>query len=258
MAGKTLFGCQMIVSVSSTNNEYSNSILKILFTSSEWQRSVTLIFLQAVCGRISGIKKWLHYWEKNGNFPTWWSRSGRLTALCRCTCKKRSWSWNLLIICPLTLERSISPNVDFFKNKSSFFFISSFFVISCSLAIFSSFLFFLKKLINSAGIYASVETSLWTTRPVFQKIRCALRFMRLAKRRSSSYQDACGRLVIHRDYLGARSFWILSEPVLYWLTNFVKSTATDHICLSQMQFLLQWRLKHQQSKAHLICTWRIF
>ena len=35
MAGKTLFGCQMIVSVSSTNNEYSNSILKILFTSSE-------------------------------------------------------------------------------------------------------------------------------------------------------------------------------------------------------------------------------
>ena len=111
-------------------------------------------------------------------------------------------------------------NVDFFKNKSSFFFISSFFVISCSLAIFSSFLFFLKKLINSAGIYASVETSLWTTRPVFQKIRCALRFMRLAKRRSSSYQDACGRLVIHRDYLGARSFWILSEPVLYcidWL-----------------------------------------
>ena len=35
MAGKTLFGCQMIVSVSSTNNEYSNSILNILFTSSE-------------------------------------------------------------------------------------------------------------------------------------------------------------------------------------------------------------------------------
>ena len=35
MAGKTLFGCQMIVSVSSTSNEYSNSILKILFTSSE-------------------------------------------------------------------------------------------------------------------------------------------------------------------------------------------------------------------------------
>ena len=109
MAGKTLFGCQMIVSVSSTNNEYSNSILKILFTSSEWQRSVTLIFLQAVYGWISGIKKWLHYWEKNGNFPTWWGRSGRLTALCRYTCKKRSWSWNLLIICPLTLERSISP-----------------------------------------------------------------------------------------------------------------------------------------------------
>ena len=56
MAGKTLFGCQKIVSVSSklvnklvsgTNSEYSNSILNILFTSSEWQRSVTLIFLQA-------------------------------------------------------------------------------------------------------------------------------------------------------------------------------------------------------------------
>ena len=62
-----------------------------------------------MCGWISGIKKWLHYWEKNGNFPTWWSRSGRLTALCRCTCRKRSRSWNLLIICPLTLERSISP-----------------------------------------------------------------------------------------------------------------------------------------------------
>ena len=84
-------------------------------------------------------------------------------------------------------------NVDFFKNKSIFFFISSFF-ISCSLAIFFSLLFFFKKLIISAGIYASVETSLWTTRPVFRKIRCALRFMCLAKRRSSSYQDACGRL----------------------------------------------------------------
>ena len=110
----------------------------------------------------------------------------------------------------------------------SFYFVVVF-VVSCSLAFFFSFLFFLEKLINPAGIYACMETSLCTTTPVFQKIRCALRFMRLAKRRSSLCQGACGCLDIQRNFLSARSFWILSRPVLYILTNLIRMTASGHL-----------------------------
>ena len=47
LARKTLFGWQRIVSVSSSNNEYSDFILHILSASSVWNCSVTLISLRA-------------------------------------------------------------------------------------------------------------------------------------------------------------------------------------------------------------------
>lgn len=47
LARKTLFGWQRIVSVSSSNNEYSDYILHILSASSVWNCSVTLISLRA-------------------------------------------------------------------------------------------------------------------------------------------------------------------------------------------------------------------